>query len=854
MQTTKKTVGLESKSFTYDAVFDHQSTQDQVYNHVSPVVKSFLTGYNGTIIAYGQTGSGKTYTMGTSASPENDGVIPKACTEVFQTLKDRANVKTCEIQATFVEIYNESIQDLLNKAAPIDHMKFARKRTVRSPEEVMNYLEMGSHSRATGSTKMNKDSSRSHAIFTLWLTQKPKEKTGGEANDEEKVDEGDEILASKFHFVDLAGSERIKKTGAEGAQLKEGIQINKGLFALSQVITALAAKKSHVPFRDSKITKLLEDSLGGNARTVLVACISPASDNCEESMQTLRYASQVRYIKNKPTLNFSINDAKVKRYRLRIQELEEKNAELQEFKIKYFKAQSELRVYQEMMGAATPRSDLSPDPSPRAGDASSSGGSAAHSKSSSLEICIEGPTPPIDVAKDTVAPSVVPKLALGSIKAEADTSAATAEVATRKQEMETHKMEIDKLSTEMAHDEENHTQFVSTSKVKMCRLTELLIKKQTEIDRLSEELREVAVQKEAVDAQLLEYQKQVVEKEREFRRLEKTGKNPRQAAKLTQLSHQIRGLKKKLKHEEHKRTELVRTERRLDKLKREVNSVKKDKIRLKREITEREARHRIAVKKKESKLMHLAKEKRRALLRMRKLQQKLSKQQSVSKQKDTQINILKERVKRMQPRPDRYSSRSGRQTRQRSRKRGAASEHPSHSKTRSPKYRRSKNRNSTSSGHDENAGGSNGATFKFTDAGRFLDSKKRVPMTPLNHHRASLQPQSARAASCTGRRMSVYEHADRIGRQNRKLHELQKKTSGLDKENAKLKQELHDFRARASKLVKLKEDLRQELIATKKRIQSQDQLLFERESQLIEVRKEADRLRGVSAAPATPVA
>mmetsp|Transcript_8008 Transcript_8008/g.19620 ORF Transcript_8008/g.19620 Transcript_8008/m.19620 type:complete len:245 (+) Transcript_8008:87-821(+) len=143
----------------------------------------------------------------------------------------------------------------------------------------------------------NKESSRSHAIFTLWLSQKPV--VEGEEDEDE---EADEFLASKFHFVDLAGSERLKKTGAEGQQIKEGIQINKGLFALSQVITALSQKKPHVPFRDSIITRLLQDFLGGNAKTVLIACVSPADDNKDETIQTLRYASQVRNIKNKPTL------------------------------------------------------------------------------------------------------------------------------------------------------------------------------------------------------------------------------------------------------------------------------------------------------------------------------------------------------------------------------------------------------------------------------------------------------------------------------------------------------------------------------------------------------------------------
>ncbi|KAG5057338.1 hypothetical protein JHK86_012334 [Glycine max] len=179
---------------------------------------------------------------------------------------------------------------------------------VSTLHDMSSYLEQGSLSRATGSTNMNNQSSRSHAIFTITLQQMRKLHSGSPINDSSDEDMGEEYLSAKLHLVDLAGSERAKRTGSDGVRLKEGIHINKGLLALGNVISALGDEKKrkegvHVPYRDSKLTRLLQDSLGGNSKTVMIACISPADINAEETLNTLKYANRARNIQNKPVVN-----------------------------------------------------------------------------------------------------------------------------------------------------------------------------------------------------------------------------------------------------------------------------------------------------------------------------------------------------------------------------------------------------------------------------------------------------------------------------------------------------------------------------------------------------------------------
>lgn len=326
-----KTVQLSTLTnckFTYDSVFDSNMPQVQLYQSVStPLLNSFLDGYNATIIAYGQTGSGKTFTMGSEAHVDFDvtetaGLIPRFINELFVRLQTRKNSENSsgdfnfELQASFLEVYGEDVHDLLDKSRqslPLRENESGgivctglTAKKITTVQEALQVLHDGTMNRTTAATLMNLTSSRSHAVFTVVLTQQDTRRAT--ANGQQGVALSS---SSRFTFVDLAGSERMKKTGAEGERAREGIKINEGLLALGNVINALAdderlqdgKKAVHVPYRQSKLTRLLQDALGGNSQTLFLACISPADTNANETLSTLRYANRARNIKNAPTRN-----------------------------------------------------------------------------------------------------------------------------------------------------------------------------------------------------------------------------------------------------------------------------------------------------------------------------------------------------------------------------------------------------------------------------------------------------------------------------------------------------------------------------------------------------------------------
>jgi hypothetical protein len=347
VQTTEK------RWFELDAVLDGKSTQKETYiksGAQQAVTKDIFKGFNCTILAYGQTGSGKTFTMGSAASAgiddhddddddddasdetssneisDMDGIIPRACADLFNHIRTRCD-GNAQVELSYLEIYNEEMRDLLvsssassastssssasdstnkpdNSSNKVVELKIREtlngevyvgglsSRPVSSPKEIGKFMEEASKRRVTASTKMNAESSRSHAICVLQIK--------GVLEDSTK-------FQAKLTLVDLAGSERIKKTGAEGGRRQEGININKGLFVLGQVVSALSETrpkyKRKPPYRDSKLTRLLQDSLGGNSRTIMVACVSPADFNLDETITTLRYATNARNIKNTATRN-----------------------------------------------------------------------------------------------------------------------------------------------------------------------------------------------------------------------------------------------------------------------------------------------------------------------------------------------------------------------------------------------------------------------------------------------------------------------------------------------------------------------------------------------------------------------
>uniref|UniRef100_A0AAQ5ZCN2 Kinesin motor domain-containing protein n=1 Tax=Amphiprion ocellaris TaxID=80972 RepID=A0AAQ5ZCN2_AMPOC len=307
-------VGTE-KAFTYDYVFDPTAEQEEVFGTaVSPLLSGLFKGYHATVLAYGQTGSGKTFSMGgtyTSAQ-ENDpsvGVIPRVIGRLFEEREKRTDCEFC-LAVSYLEV--GICFDAWHPVNVISLIVGLTERQVFSAHEMVGCLELGNSARTVGSTAMNAASSRSHAIFTITLEQR------------RGTDKSDSVV-SKLHLVDLAGSERQKKTKAEGDRLKEGISINRGLLSLGNVISALgdeSKKNTFVPYRDSKLTRLLQDSLGGNSHTLMIACISPADSNMEETINTLRYADRARKIKNKPVVNIDPRAAEMKRLKQQVQELQ----------------------------------------------------------------------------------------------------------------------------------------------------------------------------------------------------------------------------------------------------------------------------------------------------------------------------------------------------------------------------------------------------------------------------------------------------------------------------------------------------------------------------------------------------
>ncbi|KAL9580883.1 MAG: hypothetical protein Q9212_004225 [Teloschistes hypoglaucus] len=359
------------KLFLFDRVFDEDVSQEYVWEYLHGSVNAFIQGFNVSVLAYGQSGSGKSYTMGTSGPDEQSdshimGVVPRAAAALFShlagpppfrrhgssslrtptrystssppTLSSLAKSNTNEdwqLKATYVEIYNERLRDLLlpestpqNERATVVIREDVKGRilltglhqvTINSIEDLLNALNFGSSIRQTDATAINAKSSRSHAVFSLNLVQRknkasqmsPHEKRYSMPVEALSASENWVTVDSKLHFVDLAGSERLKNTQASGERAKEGISINAGLASLGKVISQLSSRQagSHVSYRDSKLTRLLQDSLGGNAITYMIACVTPAEFYLSESLNTLQYAQQARQIQSKPQIQQISDDS-----------------------------------------------------------------------------------------------------------------------------------------------------------------------------------------------------------------------------------------------------------------------------------------------------------------------------------------------------------------------------------------------------------------------------------------------------------------------------------------------------------------------------------------------------------------
>ncbi|KAG6017909.1 hypothetical protein E4U54_001237 [Claviceps lovelessii] len=364
VQTTSNTsLAIDSpqgrKIFVFDRVFSPEVMQDGIWAYLEDSINAFTQGYNVSVLAYGQSGAGKSYTMGTSRPGDSDddsmiGVIPRAASALFEKLDSSSNGmsstaskrqsvsslrtprsyqqnalgdRNWSLKATYVEIYNEQLRDLLvpdstpaNERTSIAiredtkgniFLTGLRQVDINSVDDLMNALSFGSNIRQTDATAINAKSSRSHAVFSLNLIQRKRKlqaTTGAERRMSMPIDATSQEMGvttdSKLHFVDLAGSERLKNTGAQGERAREGISINAGLASLGKVISQLSSRQSgsHVSYRDSKLTRLLQDSLGGNAYTYMIACVTPAEFHLSETLNTVQYAQRARAIQSKPRI------------------------------------------------------------------------------------------------------------------------------------------------------------------------------------------------------------------------------------------------------------------------------------------------------------------------------------------------------------------------------------------------------------------------------------------------------------------------------------------------------------------------------------------------------------------------
>lgn len=337
-EVSVRTAGLTDKTsrktYTFDMVFGASTKQIDVYRSVvCPILDEVIMGYNCTIFAYGQTGTGKTFTMEGERSPnevytwEEDplaGIIPRTLHQIFEKLTD--NGTEFSVKVSLLEIYNEELFDLLSPSSDVSErlqmfddprnkrgviIKGLEEITVHNKDEVYQILEKGAAKRTTAATLMNAYSSRSHSVFSVTIHMK-----------ETTIDGEELVKIGKLNLVDLAGSENIGRSGAVDKRAREAGNINQSLLTLGRVITALVERTPHIPYRESKLTRILQDSLGGRTRTSIIATISPASLNLEETLSTLEYAHRAKNIMNKPEVNQKLTKkALIKEYTEEIERL-----------------------------------------------------------------------------------------------------------------------------------------------------------------------------------------------------------------------------------------------------------------------------------------------------------------------------------------------------------------------------------------------------------------------------------------------------------------------------------------------------------------------------------------------------
>uniref|UniRef100_A0A452GWU5 Kinesin-like protein n=1 Tax=Gopherus agassizii TaxID=38772 RepID=A0A452GWU5_9SAUR len=316
--------------FVFDQVFGESATQEEVFQHTTKeLLDGVLNGYNCSVFAYGATGAGKTYTMlGSEKSP---GIMYLTMVELYKRIEARMEEKSCEVLISYQEVYNEQIHDLLEPKGPLAIREDPEKGVVvqglsfhqpKSAEQLLEMLASGNRNRTQHPTDANATSSRSHAVFQIYVKQQ--DRVVGITQD---------VQVAKMSLIDLAGSERASTTNTKGERLREGANINRSLLALINVINALAdakSRKSHIPYRDSKLTRLLKDSLGGNCRTIMIAAISPSALAYEDTYNTLKYANRAKEIKLSLKSNVLSLDCHITKYAAICEQLKAEVANLRE--------------------------------------------------------------------------------------------------------------------------------------------------------------------------------------------------------------------------------------------------------------------------------------------------------------------------------------------------------------------------------------------------------------------------------------------------------------------------------------------------------------------------------------------
>ncbi|MEE6499070.1 hypothetical protein FKM82_003302 [Ascaphus truei] len=321
--------------FVFDGVYGEHSSQQEVYEDTTKIVlDGVLNGYNCTVLAYGATGAGKTHTM--LGSADHPGVMYLTMMDLYRRIDSVKDEKICNVAVSYLEVYNEQIRDLLSQSGSLAVREDAQKGVVvqgltlhqpKSAEELLKMLDFGNKNRTQHPTDMNATSSRSHAVFQIYLRQQDKTASINQ-----------NVRIAKMCLIDLAGSERASATNAKGARLREGTNINRSLLALGNVINALAdpkSKKQHIPYRNSKLTRLLKDSLGGNCRTIMIAAVSPSSFSYDDTYNTLKYANRAKDIKSTVKSNVVSLDSHISQY-VKICEQQKKEIAILKDKLKTY--------------------------------------------------------------------------------------------------------------------------------------------------------------------------------------------------------------------------------------------------------------------------------------------------------------------------------------------------------------------------------------------------------------------------------------------------------------------------------------------------------------------------------------